>query len=309
MIANVRLVLDVEVDSGNHTAAKYSMPGLWKVLDRLEPHELPCFLRGDSAFGNEPVILEAERREIDYLFKLKQTSTIKKLIKEHFYSKDWEPAGSGYEGKEFEVQLSGWTAERRVILLRRRLKENLLLEETQQQTLGFVETNGRTAQYEYMVLVTSLKDDIITVAQHYRDRADCENNFDELKNQWGWGGFTTTDFKRSQIMAKNVALIYNWWSLFIRLAFPDRHAEAITSKPMMLHSIGVQTHHANQKKLTITSLHAKSKIISRAIKRISSTLAALKTAAEQLNFTQTWDLLCMTIFHTALPPKPKFITS
>jgi hypothetical protein len=25
----------------------------------------------------------------------------------------------------------------------------------------------------------------------YRDRGDCENAFDELKNQWGWGGFTT----------------------------------------------------------------------------------------------------------------------
>jgi hypothetical protein len=31
----------------------------------------------------------------------------------------------------------------------------------------------------------------------YRDRADCENSFDELKNQWGWGGFTTRDLKRS----------------------------------------------------------------------------------------------------------------
>jgi len=28
-------------------------------------------------------------------------------------------------------------------------------------------------------------------AQLYRDRADCENSFDELKNQWGWGRFTT----------------------------------------------------------------------------------------------------------------------
>jgi hypothetical protein len=23
--------------------------------------------------------------------------------------------------------------------------------------------------------------------------ADCENAFDELKNHWGWGGFTTHD--------------------------------------------------------------------------------------------------------------------
>ena len=39
--------------------------------------------------------------------------------------------------------------------------------------------------FEYAVLVTSLPDDnLLTVAQQYRDRCDAENIFDELKNQW-----------------------------------------------------------------------------------------------------------------------------
>jgi hypothetical protein len=45
----------------------------------------------------------------------------------------------------------------------------------------------------------------------YRDRGDCENSFDELKNHWGWGGFTTHDLTRCRIMARIVALIFNWW--------------------------------------------------------------------------------------------------
>ena len=40
------------------------------------------------------------------------------------------------------------------------------------------------------MLVTSLEEEVLTLAQLYRDRADSENPFDELKNQWGWGGFT-----------------------------------------------------------------------------------------------------------------------
>jgi hypothetical protein len=32
--------------------------------------------------------------------------------------------------------------------------------------------------------------------------------FDELKNQWGWTGFSTQDLKRSQLMARLVALIF-----------------------------------------------------------------------------------------------------
>jgi hypothetical protein len=34
------------------------------------------------------------------------------------------------------------------------------------------------------------------IGQLYRDRADCENGFDEIKNQWGWGGYTTHDIER-----------------------------------------------------------------------------------------------------------------
>ena len=47
----------------------------------------------------------------------------------------------------------------------------------------------------------------------YRERADSENPIDELKRQWGWGGFVTQDLLRCQVAARNVALIYNWWSL------------------------------------------------------------------------------------------------
>lgn len=37
------------------------------------------------------------------------------------------------------------------------------------------------------VLVTSSAYALEVFGQLYRDRADCENGFDELKNQWGRG--------------------------------------------------------------------------------------------------------------------------
>jgi len=75
--------------------------------------------------------------------------------------------------------------------------------------------------FEYAVLVTSLpEEDLLTIAQQYRDRGDAENIFDELKNQWAWTGFTTQDLERSQLMARIVALVFNWWSLWVRLAVP-----------------------------------------------------------------------------------------
>jgi hypothetical protein len=38
---------------------------------------------------------------------------------------------------------------------------------------------------------------------------DIENVFDELKNQWGWGGFTTRDLKRCRLIAGLVVLFFN----------------------------------------------------------------------------------------------------
>jgi hypothetical protein len=39
--------------------------------------------------------------------------------------------------------------------------------------------------WEYAVLVTNSGYALESMAQLYRDRADAENGFDELKNQWG----------------------------------------------------------------------------------------------------------------------------
>jgi hypothetical protein len=70
--------------------------------------------------------------------------------------------------------------------------------------------------------------------------------FDELKNQWGLAGFTTQDQRRCQILARIGALIYNWWRLFTRLAIPNRHTEATTTRPLLLHGVARQTKHGSQ---------------------------------------------------------------
>jgi Transposase DDE domain len=63
--------------------------------------------------------------------------------------------------------------------------------------------------WEYAVMVTDAKYPIEAIGQLYRDRADCENGFDELKNQWGLSGFTTKDINRCQTTARACALVYN----------------------------------------------------------------------------------------------------
>jgi hypothetical protein len=311
--ANIRLVLDVEVQAGNQTASSYAQPELWKFLDQLPAEATPAFIRGDCGWGTEKMMNEAEERKIPYLFKLKQTSKVKRLIQQVFCSEEWTAAGQGWTGIEAELALTGWSRQRRVIVLRRRIRDELVLAEKkqlagatpqEQLALGFVETEKDGLLYEYAVLVTSLPDEVLALAQHYRDRADVENNFDELKNQWGWSGFTTHDLKRCQIMARIIALIYNWWSLFTRLAIPQKHAEAITSRPLLLNAVGKQTTHSGQTTVTVTSLHAKAPQMQAALKTVSSFLAAIRNTAEQLTRPQKWLLILSQIFRHFLNGRP-----
>lgn len=288
LMANTRLALAVEVMAGNETAPIHSMPGIWVWLDALPKAQRPALLRGDIAYGNESVMREAEARDQPYLTKLRLTKNVKVLIKKLFRANDWEDAGQGWEGLEDKLTLSGWSRERRVVVLRRKLTGEMLLNGTdeRQNEFAFIEGDVPTARYEYAVLVTSAAYPILALAQLYRDRADAENNFDELKNQWGWGGFTTQDLTRCRLMARMVALVYNWWNLFVRLAQPHKHFEAISSRPLLLHGVATQTKHAGQTRLTITSTHAKQSTIAAVLTNLAGFLASLKATAEQLTEPQ-----------------------
>ena len=306
LMANTRLVLDVEVQAGNATASSYSAPGLWALLDRIPRSSWPAFFRGDCGWGTEGFMSQAEERGLAYLSKLRLTKNVKRLIEKAFRRDDWENAGQGWEGREERLQLVGWSISRRVIVLRRILRGEVAITEKDkdQMQMAFVETEGLSKRYEYAVLVTSLSDEILAIAQHYRDRADCENNFDELKNQWGWGGYTTQDLKRCRLMARIVALIYNWWSLFVRLARPDKHLEAITSRPLLLYAVGKQTRHQGQTTVTMTSTHAKTDKIQQALKQVTRFLQTLKSTAEQLTQPDRWRLILSRAFRQLLKGKP-----
>ena len=84
--------------------------------------------------------------------------------------------------------------------------------------LSFLEIGPGDDVHEYCCWPPRSVEDLASFGQLYRDRGDAENIFDELKNQWGWGGFTTHDLARCRLAARLVALFYNWWNIFVRLA-------------------------------------------------------------------------------------------
>jgi len=301
-MASTRLVLDVDVSPGDEHTSKPSAPGLWAFLDRLPRDLWPALLRGDCGFGNEGVMREAEARRLPYLFKLRLTKNVRRMI-EKLSGREWVSAGQGFWAKESTVRLEGWSRARRAIVLRRRLTGAVGLshdDESGAPQLSFGEIGEATEVYEYSVLVTSLDEETEAFGQLYRDRGDGENIFDEMKNQWGWGGFTTHDLARCRLAARRLALVYNWWNIFVRLADPDRHREAVTSRPLFLAAIATRTRHARQTTIRVTSSHAKAEPAAKALAAVATFLRGLARNAEQLTRLQTWRSILSRAFQALL---------
>jgi len=307
-IGNVRLVLDVEVQGGKASAAKHSLPRLCLLIERLAPEERPTLVRGDNAFGNEGVMAALEALGQRYLFKLRQTAGVKRLIERQWQQGEWQDVGQGFDAVESQLRLSGWRHARRVVVLRRRVKDSLAAEtnrEDPQQELHFIDSSDKVKRWEYAVLVTNADYALEAFGQLYRDRADCENGFDELKNQWGWGGYTTHDMERCNLSARAVALIYNWWSWYVRLAHPKTRLEAITSRPMLLSGVARLTQHAGQSRLLLTLSHAASDRIKEMIANIRGGLEHVLATAPQLPTIDRWHALVRYIVSQILAARPK----
>jgi len=102
-------------------------------------------------------------------------------------------------------------------------------------------------------------------------------------------------------MARSVAIIYNWWNLFVRLAEPDRHLEAITSRPLLLHSVAKQTTHGGQQFVHISSTHGKQNLLRQLLQRITEFFKSVKACAEQLTPEGCWRRILSKAFEKYLP--------
>jgi len=297
-VGHLRLCLGVQVRPGNESAGSYGLDPLTGWLERTPQHQWPEFVRGDIGYGTQTWMVELERRGLFFLFKIKQSAKVKELIGLCELEQVWEDAGGGWQCCESELALTGWDRPRRFVLYRRahvrRHKRNTAVQALQGpcrqgefDELEVIEENSLF--YEYAVYVTNLEHPAKQIRPLYNPRGDNENCYDEMKNQWGWGGFTLADLSRSELMAQLIALIYNWWSIYIKLVDPLVAREAITSRPMYLMHPAKAHCHQSKRKLVIFCAHSQAADIRRNLEAVAERLknwASLTT--EQLKLASVW---------------------
>jgi hypothetical protein len=309
VVGNLRLVLDAVLSSGKQHTSRHCKAALQRLLDELGA-QAPALVRGDCGYGNEDIIDLCEQRGVPYLLRLRQTANVKRLIERLFRREGWTrptTLSQGWQAIEDELRLVGWSKARRVVVLRRRIRRDVALQTRTAKgqlllALAHDEVQDNARLWEYTVLVTNTAYGIEAVGQLYRDRCDCENSFDELKNQWGWSGFTTHDMQRSQIMARAVALVYNWWSWYVRAANPGARREALTSRPLLLAAVGRAATSGGQTTLYLTPMHAEVGLIKSMIANVHAAVAHVRRTAEQLPGLDRWRALLHYICQRIVGP-------
>ncbi len=191
----------------------------------------PWLNRGDIGFCQEKILNwhEEESGRPHYLFKLKLTRNVQRAFAKIDES-EWQGAPTllALQVAETTLQLHGWSRPRRVVLGRR------LMGTISAERGG---TFWETCRHEYEAYVTDLSTDEANgwqIVDLYRQRADCENVFDELKNHWGFSGFCSKKKEATALAARLVLLAYNLWIFFLRLMQPERHVEAFQGRRWFL---------------------------------------------------------------------------
>jgi hypothetical protein len=178
--------------------------------------------RGDLGLGHDAVMSWHEEKagRPKYLFKLKLTSKVRAAL-HGVPVTEWKgPAVMGaWQVAEGTLQLTGWRAPRRVVFAR--CLQGTVPAATRAEFWDLY-------KHEFSVYVTNLPPeyDGWQIQQLYRDRADTENVFDELKNQWGFSGFCAKSRATTELAARLLLMVYNLWVLFVRFIVPHKHTEA-----------------------------------------------------------------------------------
>lgn len=231
-IAGTRLALHMEWGKGNTVSSTNWQTAMEKVWAHPLARERIKLNRGDIGFGQEKIIAwheEENQHRPKYLFKLKLTKNVKRAI-QSIHWPDWKgrPTESFQQIAEIELQLTGWSKKRRVVVSRN-LKP--LNPSPQDQFWSLAEETI----HAYVTNMSVEEAEGFQIVELYRQRADAENVFDELKNQWGFAGFSSQQAVVGETASRMLLLIYNLWTLFSRvLKNQNQHSEAITSRYELL---------------------------------------------------------------------------
>ncbi len=213
-VAEARLVANFWLRPGNVASANNVVQFLESTLNHLGERRVGL-LRADSGFFQHRFLSCLEGHGIHYIIAAKLTQALQRTI---YQVGGWWALEPGLELTELTYQAQGWSAPRRIIVVRQSIKRK----QVPGKQLALFADDPDIQGWRYGAFVTSLDLPRVEVWRLYRGRADCENRIKELKADFGLDAFNMRDFWATEAALGMAMLAYNLMSLFRQAVMRSR---------------------------------------------------------------------------------------
>jgi hypothetical protein len=244
-VAEARMVANFWLRPGNAHSANNILQFLESTLHHLGD-KIVGLLRADSGFFDEAILIALEGKHIPYIIAARLTRPLQRTI---YQTTGWWALETGLELTECRYQAAGWTAPRRLIVVRQSVKRK----QAPGKTLSLFADDPDIQGWRYGAFVTSLDLPMVEVWRTYRGRADCENRIKELKADFGLNAFNLRDFWATEAALGFAMLAYNLMGLLRQAVLRSRVQHTLSTLHGLVLAIGASWHKdAGQNRLMLS---------------------------------------------------------
>lgn len=229
-VAEARLIANFWLRPGNVASANNVLQFLESTLAHLGD-KVVGLLRADSGFFDNAFLSALETKGIPYVVAAKLTQALQRTI---YQTGGWWALETGLELTEFRYQAQGWSAPRRIIVVRQSVKRKAALG----KSLSLFADDPDIQGWRHGAFVTTLELPMVEVWRIYRGRADCENRIKELKMDFGLDAFNMHDFWATEAALGFAMLAYNLMSLFRQAVMRTRTQHTLSTLHGLVLAIG-----------------------------------------------------------------------
>lgn len=230
-VSDVNLVANMWLRSGDTSSANNFLSFLEDTLQKLQ-NKTVGLIRLDSGFFQSDIMDYIEQRKTDYIIAAKFTHPIQRLIADN---KSWIRLDDGIEICEQSYQSDSWKKQRRLIIVRQKIKER---SNATGKMLSLFAEDEAFRNYRYSAYVTSMKLSPADVWRLYRGRANAENHIKELKYDFGFDSFNLKGFYPTEAALTFAMIAYNLMSLFKQFVLQEKTQKRLSTLRYRTFAIG-----------------------------------------------------------------------
>ena len=249
-ISDVKLVANMWLRSGNTSSANNFLSFLEDTLSKLKNKTIGL-IRLDSGFFQSDILNYLEEKVMDYVVAVKFTHPIQHLIHD---SKNWVVLNTGIEICEQTYQSKSWEKQRRIVIVRQKIKDR---PQATGKQLSLFPEEEIYRNYRYSAYVTNMKLPAAEVWRLYRGRGDAENRIKELKYDFGFDSFNLNDFFATEAALTFAMIAYNLMSLFRMFVLQEKTQKTLSTLRYRTFAIGAYFEKINGKLVLKIALNKK----------------------------------------------------